>query len=352
MEELHYTLKRNEGRVVRLYDEISLLEQLGKYKNGSSDRKTFLSLINGSPWRRNFRNSNSIISNTCFNIAGFIQPDVIVTLLNGNDYDGFCDRQFFVCPPELDKDYDEIIQPPSDVADLKDVFRLLDKQHNNTTSNTYLLSKEAHNEFVAFHDELNARKRAQHRRDRDRKSVLSKAKGQVVRLAAVMYAIHQAITSVATEGNDDEETQPWTFEIPADFFQKAANLTNFCIEQKFYLGKPAFVPATAANVDQSNDTAIDEHRIKRVLELTSPITISKISQSHIQRRVDSKYRKEEAEELMNDVVKISLGEIVIDQAGKLRREKKTLSKRKIADLTEENKELLKRLKVDMDKFNQ
>lgn len=221
MEELHYTLKRNEGRVVRLYDEISLLyEQLGKYKNGSSDRKTFLSLINGSPWRRNFRNSNSIISNTCFNIAGFIQPDVIVTLLNGNDYDGFCDRQFFVCPPELDKDYDEIIQPPSDVADLKDVFRLLDKQHNNTTSNIYLLSKEAHNEFVAFHDELNARKRAQHRRDRDRKSVLSKAKGQVVRLAAVMYAIHQAITSVATEGNDDEETQPWSFEIQADFFQQ------------------------------------------------------------------------------------------------------------------------------------
>ena len=134
-------------------------------------------------------------------------------------------------------------------------------------------------------------------------------------------------------GNDDEETQPWSFEIPADFFQKAANLTNFCIEQKFSLGKPAFVPATAANVDQSNDTAIDEHRIKQVLELTSPGTISKISQSHIQRRVDSKYRKEEAEELMNDVVKISLGEIVIEeyQAGKLRREKKTLSKRKIAD---------------------
>ena len=39
MEELHYTLKRNEGRVVGLYDEISLLyEQLDKYKNGSSDR--------------------------------------------------------------------------------------------------------------------------------------------------------------------------------------------------------------------------------------------------------------------------------------------------------------------------
>jgi hypothetical protein len=108
MEELHYTLKRNNGRVVGLYDEISLLyEQLDKYRNGISDRKTLLSLINGSPWRRNFRNSISVVAKTWFNLAGFVQPDVIVNLLNGNDYDGFADRQFFVCPPEVDADFDE-----------------------------------------------------------------------------------------------------------------------------------------------------------------------------------------------------------------------------------------------------
>jgi hypothetical protein len=49
MEELHYTLMHNNGRVVGLYDEISFLyEQLDKYRNGISDRKTLLSLINGS----------------------------------------------------------------------------------------------------------------------------------------------------------------------------------------------------------------------------------------------------------------------------------------------------------------
>ena len=49
MEELHYTLKRNNGRIIGLYDDISLLyEQLDKYKNGSADRETMLSLINGS----------------------------------------------------------------------------------------------------------------------------------------------------------------------------------------------------------------------------------------------------------------------------------------------------------------
>lgn len=101
-------------------------------------------------------------------------------------------------------------------------------------------------------------------------------------------------------------------------------------------------------------SAIDERRIKRLLELSTPITVSQISQSHIQRRVDNKYRNEEAEELMNTVVKISLGDIVVEeyQAGKVLREKKILSKRKEADLTEDNKQLLKRMKVDMEKFNQ
>lgn len=57
---------------------------------------------------------------------------------------------------------------------------------------------------------------------------------------------------------------------------------------------------------------------------------------------------------MNHVVKMNLGEIVIEeyQTGKLRREKKTLSKRKEVDLTEKNKQVLKRMKVDMEKFNQ
>ena len=156
--------------------------------------KTFLSLINGSLWQRNFRNSTSIISNTCFNIASFIPPDIIVTLMNGYYYDGFCHRQLFVCLPEMNKDYHEIVQPEPDAVQLKDVFLLLDKQHSNATSNIYTLS-----EFVAFHDELNAQKRAQNRRDRYRKSVMSKAKGQVVCLAAVMYVIHHAITTVTTE---------------------------------------------------------------------------------------------------------------------------------------------------------
>ena len=54
-EELHYTMKRNNNRILGLHDELSLLyEQLDRYKAGQADRKTILTLINGGCWRRNF----------------------------------------------------------------------------------------------------------------------------------------------------------------------------------------------------------------------------------------------------------------------------------------------------------
>jgi predicted nucleic acid-binding protein len=53
--------------------------------------------------------------------------------------------------------------------------------------------------------------------------------------------------------------------------------------------------------------------------------VTHITQRHIQKRVDNKYRKEEAEALMEHVLQLKLGEIVTAeyQAGKQKRERKT-----------------------------
>lgn len=342
MEELHYTLKRNNGRVVGLYDEVSLLyEQLDKYRNGSSDRKTLLSLINGSPWRRNFRNSNSVVPKTWFNLAGFVQPDVIVNLLHGNDYDGFLDRQFFVCPPEVDTDYDDMKDMPQDATSFKEMFHIIDDNH--TTDSLYTLDDNAKLEFVAFHDEINERKRKEHRRDRDRKSVLSKAKGQVLRLAAVGFALHQAICTA-----EDPSIQ-WQYTITKDHMLKAIYLVNFLIEQKFSLGKEKH---SVTESTAESDVPSDLHRMKRLLELSSPVTVAKISQNHIQRRVDKKYRKEEAIDLMEEAAKYDLATVVTEKynAGRNERLKKELRKRTADNLTDKSKDILKRMKVDMDKY--
>lgn len=349
MEELHYTLKRNSGRVVGMYDEISLLyEQLDKYKTGISDRKTLLSLINGSPWKRNFRNSTSVVPKTWFNVAGFVQTDVIVNLLNGNDYDGFADRQFFVCPAEIDVDYDEMKEMPEDVPNFKDIFSILDEQHRPENT-TYSFEDDAHLEFVAFHDDLNERKRQENRRDRDRKSVLAKAKGQVVRLASVIYALHQAITT------SKDPTQEWSYVIPKEHLSKAIVLMNYLIEQKFALGKPPTQVASSTAQDTSNaGIIVDEHRVRRLLELPSPITSTKITQNHVQKRVDKKYRKEEADALMADAVTLGFGEFVLEEfkaAGGKMKTRKVFTKRKFEELPTDKKEFLKRIKIDIDKYS-
>ena len=167
-----------------------------------------------------------------FNIAGFVQPDVIIQMLNGNDYDGFCDRQLFVCPPEKEVDYDELLPMPENTPRMEDIFRIIDEKH--ATKIEYKLSPEAHLEFVAYHDNLNDRKRALQRRERDKKSVLSKAKGQVLRVAAVTYALHQAIIMAV---NEVENAPEWSNDIPSNFMTMACNFMDFCTTQKFALGK-------------------------------------------------------------------------------------------------------------------
>ena len=152
---------------------------------------------------------------------------------------------------------------------------------------------------------LNQRKRNLHRRDVDRKSALSKAKGQVARIAAVLYGIDQAIGQVESEQID----QSWNFTIKLEYFQMAKTLMEFCIEQKSCLGKPKILVANSNENNAKSAHAIDEHRVKRLLELPSPVTVTKISQSRIQRRVENKYRREEAEELMDEAAMTGLGEV-------------------------------------------
>ena len=217
--------------------------------------------------------------------------------------------------------------PPRDA-----ISKVLDENHEDPTNN-YRLSKDAHTEFVVYHGHLNERKRMQHRRNKDRKSVLSKAKGQVVRLAAVNFALHQAIEVQQLDSCE------WSFEILCEFMKMAITLMNFCIEQKFALGKlPTSSQHPADSAEDEDQESFDYHRIKRLLELESPLTITKITQKHIQKRVENKYRKEEAESLMDDVVKLGLGHINVEeyQAGKQNRMKKILKKRALEDLTDDN----------------
>ena len=77
-----------------------------------------------------------------------------------------------------------------------------------------------------------------------------------------------------------------------------------------------------------------EHRLKRLLELKSDrdgnIDVSMITQAHIQKRFEGKYRKEEAEELMTYAAG-KIGEIreVFYNAGRSQQRKRMYTENEI-----------------------
>ena len=85
-------------------------EQLDIYNHAGSrqDRYTLLKLYNGSSWASTFRTVLARVPRTAFNMSGFIQPALLLNLLQKEDIDGFNDRQLFDCPAEIDPMYDQL----------------------------------------------------------------------------------------------------------------------------------------------------------------------------------------------------------------------------------------------------
>ena len=83
-EQLHSVMASNNGTALGLYDEMSTMyEQLDIYKHAGSrqDRYTLLKLYNGSSWARTFRKVSARVPHTAFNMSGFIQPALLLDLL-------------------------------------------------------------------------------------------------------------------------------------------------------------------------------------------------------------------------------------------------------------------------------
>ena len=340
-EELHYTMKRNNGRVIGLYDELSLLyEQLDRYKAGHADRKTILSLINGGCWRRNFRSSTSTLHTTCFNLTGFVQPTTVIQLTNSNDDDGFMDRQLYSCPPEVHYDYDEYRQVPADIPKLSQIFAEIDEVH--PSGSTYTLSQEAHTEFIATHDSINERIRQQHQHEHDRKSILSKGHGQLLRLAAIYTCMDQVLHRLELKAQN-QPIPDWSFEIPVEILKRTKILLDYFIDEKF-----AILPPPREMNSESD--GYDCHRLRRILELPHVnITPALISQSHIQVRKNGRYCRDDALKLMEDLKDLNLA--LLSTTSGRGRPTTILRKRKLEDLSEEEKDLMfKKIKLDKDKY--
>ena len=229
------------------------------------------------------------MKSTWFNLTGFVQPATVVKMCNSKDDDGLMDRQLFACPNEIHYDYDEYRPLPESIPCLKAIFKEIDEAHPSSSISTYILQEDAKLEFI---DELNdnQRIREQHSTDHDRKSVIGKGHGQLVRITCAHWALEQALLRIE-QRQQNITVSPWNFQIPKDLILRAKILLDSFIEIKLALGLPPH------SMEESDDETplYDYHRIRRILELpTATVTPSQITQAHIPSRIDGRYTRESA----------------------------------------------------------
>ena len=129
MEALHHIMNRNNCQILGMYDEMSqMYSQLDAYKHQGSrlDQVTLLDLYNGGSWSRNFKNKDqktSKMQETAFNMCGVIQPNFAINMLDNKDPDAFNDRQFLVCPEEVEFKYHQLKVPMDEsISSFDDIF--------------------------------------------------------------------------------------------------------------------------------------------------------------------------------------------------------------------------------------
>lgn len=191
-EKLHQVMSNNRNQILGAYDELTqFYNMLDQYKSNSTmDRKTLLALNGGGQWTRDFKNGSCTMENTCFNITGFIQPAYVVKMMALDDFDGFNDRQLFICPKERDVDYQELTPKDPQIPNLKRVYQTIKDLH--TSHRTYTFDPEAQAKFEQYHDELKRRKLAIPD-DENRRGIIAKAIGQMARVSMILHVLDFAV---------------------------------------------------------------------------------------------------------------------------------------------------------------
>ena len=123
----------------------------------------------------------------------------------------------------------------------------------------YTLSQEAHTEFIAIHDSINECIRQQHQHEHDRKSILSKGHGQLLRLAAIYTCMDQVLHRLELKAQN-QPIPDWSFEIPVEILKRTKILLDYFIDEKF-----AILPPPREMNSESD--GYDWHRLRRILEL-------------------------------------------------------------------------------------
>ena len=347
---------RNKSQILGMYDEMSVMYgQLDAYKHQGSrlDRSTLLDLYNGGSWSRNFKNRDQDsfkMQETSFNMCGFIQPTFIVNMLESKDPDAFNDRQFFVCPPEVEYRYNDLMVPiDPTITKLEDIFKLIKNAHRSKVN--YTLDSDAKSYFIQVHDELCSRKLSIVD-DEDRRGILSKAKGQLARLSMVIHSIEQALLMSI------DDTSVWKYEISCSSVREAKVILDYIINQKFALMQPEVkLPILADNSQISTGSQLLDDNPKYLSKFLSfkakEIAASDVSKYRLMPPVatanKNKYPVDACRTYMREVARAGYGNLINDEVGS--RRSMIFCKRQYSEIGDEQQETIKRMNISVESYD-
>ena len=379
-EKLHQVMSQSNNKVLGAYDELTqFYNMLDHYKtNSTMDRKTLLALNGEAQWTRDFKNGSATMDSTCLNITGFIQPAYVVKLLAQDDFDGFNDRQLYVCPAERDVDYDELIPfDPTTNPQLKSVYEIIGNFHK--TSVTYKMDKDAHELFKKYHDELKRRKLAI-THDENRRGILAKAIGQMARVCMIVHVLDNAVAmanlELDTDEHNDSQAQLSSIVGKRSALQAIA-IMNYVLDTKFAMmpqeyklqDASATAPSTSttkADVEPSSQTAISffpqetltdrygKYVKKVLLHKGTVVKASEVSGRHLIPPVTplpnttNRYPTLAAEGFLKSMENLGLGDIDRTANGK----SIVLRKRRLEDMPTEAKNKLRKINITDEEYEE
>ena len=363
-EELHSVMRRNNGQVLGLFDEMSTLYSLldlFKHSGSVMDRKTLITLNGGTSWTRNYRNYSASMPNTAFNISGFIQPAFVEKMLMSDDADGFNDRQLFCFPPQRDVFLGELKLPlPSHLPALRDVYETVRAFHSKNS--TYTFTDEGYQQFTFCHDALVTRQSCQS--NDSIQGILSKARGYIARTAMIISVLQQAVEHVSTTSTRDTDSacshQPspspsptWSYKVTSSCVEAASTILDYLCKQKMMMmdlkERRADDPQTTQDEDVDSGS-----RLRKLLLMEMEdghISPSKVAQKHICAPSNGRYPVSNAFELFDKATTYGFGKI-IDLMTPSKRRVKKFRKTPYDCLPPRSLEILRKLNITNDEYHQ
>ncbi len=201
----------SQGRVLGLYEDIEV--------SNLSDK----TLLQSARKAYNGRRCRSWLKTAGLSMAGFVRREELAVFTNGEV--DLCSRFLLANPTWVNYSSTELVTPvPSDVPSLGNIFLFLCRAHGR--AQTYQLTPEAKVLFDRYYDMLQDGLKTFEQQERYY-CMMSKASGQLARVAAVLAALRQAISMSASS---PESGSTWETDISTSDLELASTILNYSLD--------------------------------------------------------------------------------------------------------------------------